>query len=154
MPDDHTEVDGVPDATYVALQRLYAWQSQAIDGGDADRWASSFTEDGVFDSPTYGRPVTGRAELAAFARRVFDRLGASVQRHYPCNLVVQAVAADRVTASCYVQIVVTRPGEAPRLARSVTFTDDVVRVPAGWRVLTRSVCVDGQGRLVEEGARS
>jgi 3-phenylpropionate/cinnamic acid dioxygenase small subunit len=154
MADDHDEVADVPNSTYVAIQRLYAWQSHAIDEGHAERWASSFTEDGMFDSPTYGRAVTGREELTAFARAVFDSLGGCVQRHYLCNLVVQPINADRVTASCYVQIVVTAAEEAPRLVRSVTFADVVVRVPDGWRVLTRSVRVDGDATLIQEEART
>jgi len=53
-----------------------------------------------------------------------------------------------------VQIVVTAAEEAPRLVRSVTFADVVVRVPDGWRVLTRSVRVDGDATLIQEEART
>jgi len=53
-----------------------------------------------------------------------------------------------------VQIVVTAAEEAPRLVRSVTFADVVVRVPDGWRVLTRSVRVDGHATLIQEEART
>lgn len=54
--------------TLLEVQHLYAAQSLAIDGGDAEGWADTFVPDGVFDSPTYDRPIEGRAALVAFAR--------------------------------------------------------------------------------------
>ncbi|MER6948479.1 nuclear transport factor 2 family protein [Nonomuraea sp. NPDC000554] len=52
---------------YTEILHLLARQAHAIDTGRAQEWAETFTEDGVFSSPTYPAPVRGRRALAEFA---------------------------------------------------------------------------------------
>ena len=47
---------------YVEIQQLYAQYAHALDLGDAQAWADTFTSDGVFSD------AKGREELVAFAK--------------------------------------------------------------------------------------
>ena len=124
---------------YVELQQLYAAQSHAIDCGRPEDWARTFTEDGVFNSPTYDRPIVGRPALAAFAGDVYTGLGNTIQHHYPSNLVAREVVEGSVEAQCYVLMVQTPPGENARILRSVRLIDDLVSTNEGWRIRNRNV---------------
>ncbi|MEV1026978.1 nuclear transport factor 2 family protein [Streptomyces sp. NPDC050264] len=65
-----TPTEVAPDAAafavlYTQVQQFYAHQMQLFDGGAAQQWARTFTEDAVFDVPASAGPVHGRAALAA-----------------------------------------------------------------------------------------
>ncbi len=100
------------------LQLLYAY-NHAIDGGDADRWAGMFTEDGSLDAA--GRVFAGREELVRFAEGVHG------MRHVVVNPVVE-VSGDTATVEAYV---VVYRGLTPTVIG--TYEDRLVRTTAGWR---------------------
>jgi 3-phenylpropionate/cinnamic acid dioxygenase small subunit len=131
-------------ATAAAVQSLYARQSHLIDGGDAAGWAATFTADGVFASPSYPAPVTGTADLTAFAARFAEagRTSGDVQRHVVTNVDVVEATADELRVRAYLQIVGTRAGEDARLVRITTLHDRLVRDADGWLVARRDVVRD------------
>jgi len=133
----------VPSAVFAELQQLYAFQSHAIDSGDAEGWASTFTRHGVFDSPTYPNVVSGRNALAEFASEVSRSLGERQQRHILSNLSPRLISAGHVEVRCDALIVITEPGQAPFVARSVFLVDQIRREVDGWRMASRVVHVDG-----------
>ncbi|MFD0346153.1 nuclear transport factor 2 family protein [Kitasatospora aburaviensis] len=51
------------------IEQFYARHMQLLDGGRAEEWAATFTEDGTFRLPGRPEPSRGRAELAEGARR-------------------------------------------------------------------------------------
>lgn len=59
------------DRMFSKVGQLYGRQSFAIDEGDASAWASTFAPDGLFVSPSYPDPVSGREALETFARRIY-----------------------------------------------------------------------------------
>ncbi|WP_072806503.1 nuclear transport factor 2 family protein [Rhodococcoides yunnanense] len=130
--------------TAVAVQLLYGRQSHAIDSGRAHDWAATFTEDGVFDSPSYPDPVIGTAALARFARGFFDDAVAASEkrRHVVTDVAVEPVADGEVAVDCYLQIVATPRGGESRVVRFTTVHDRVVRVDGHWRIAHRRVARD------------
>jgi hypothetical protein len=137
---------------FVDIDQLYARQSQAIDVGDAAGWADTFTENGTFESPTYGQTVSGRVELAAFAQRFADTAAAEGRsyRHWTNSIVLNAEGENRVTASGYLAIVSIEPQAPPRFERHVEISDQLARTAAGWRFRSRVVAPSSQGSNPKE----
>lgn len=137
--------DGL-DAVYPQMVRAYARQARMIDTGAASAWASTFTADGIFESPSYPEPVRGRAQLEAFARRFAEqgRADGVVSRHVITNVdITPGVDADHVVGHTYLQIVATPKGQHSSLVRLTTTVDQLVRASSGqWLVAHRQVFRD------------
>ena len=138
------EAHEVPDLIAVQVMRLYARQSRLIDGGDAPGWARTFTDDGVFASPSYPEPSVGTAQLVAFAERfAAGNASGTVSRHVITNVdVLPGADDDHLVVHAYLQIVATSRGELSRLLRLTTITDHLVRLRGTWRVAHRKVLRD------------
>ncbi|WP_024795410.1 nuclear transport factor 2 family protein [Tomitella biformata] len=128
-------------ATFVELHQLYGRQSHLIDEGDARAWATTFTADGEFISPSYPAPVAGTAALTDFADAFFADAAAAgeARRHVITNIAIDRVGDDELAVRLYLQIVATRKGEQSRLVRLTTTADRVVREGGQWRVACRTV---------------
>jgi 3-phenylpropionate/cinnamic acid dioxygenase small subunit len=119
------------------VQRLLFRQCHLIDSGDADGWAETYLPDGVFDSPTYGRPVSGRAELRDFARRVHS--DSPRLRHVLTNLcLVEQSGPDKCLAAGTL-LIVTATDDGARVDRVTTVHDHLVRRDGTWQVARRDV---------------
>jgi hypothetical protein len=124
------------------VAELYARQSQAIDDGDAEGWARTFTADGVFVSPTHGEPVRGFEALRRFAAAVrAGHAAQGIQERHWLNSVVADVADGLVRTRAYLMIVRIGPGGRPELARHVVIRDELVD-QGGLLVRQRRVSVD------------
>ncbi|NLU84583.1 nuclear transport factor 2 family protein [Rhodococcus sp. HNM0569] len=136
---------GVDAATLAEIHQFYGRQSHLIDAGHAREWAETFTDGGVFDSPSYPGPVTGRDALTEFAAR-FHESGLTsgvVQRHVLTNLYVEHVDGNVATVHGYLQIVATPVGGDARVVRLTTITDLLDRGPGHWRIARRQVRREG-----------
>lgn len=121
---------------------LLARQSQAIDEGDAEGWAATYTEDGSFHSPTYGDPVVGREAMVAFAKKVHAGFIAEgiQQRHWVNNTVIDQ---DAGTARSYALIVRTNSEGEASILRHITTLDHLVYGEDGeLRMRSRTVTRD------------
>jgi SnoaL-like domain len=101
------------------LQLLYRY-NHTIDSGDAQGWADTFTDDGVFGPPT-GQVVSGREALVDFASAVTGL------RHVVVNPLVDIVD-DAATVRAY-----HLGFQGTTLALFLSSLDEVVRTPSGWR---------------------
>ena len=104
------------------LQLLYRY-NHAIDNGDAEGWADTFTADAVFDAG--GNLMSGREDLVAFASSVHG------SRHVVANPVID-IAGDTATVRAYILLSRGEP-----LSVVGTYEDDVVRTDDGWRFAKR-----------------
>jgi ketosteroid isomerase-like protein len=111
------------------LQLLYRY-NHAIDSGDAEGWADTFTEDAVFDAFGGGEVITGREGLLAFA--------ASVQgiRHVVMNPLID-VSGDTAKVRAYLMFLM-----GATIAGVGVYDDEVVRTPQGWRFAKRVFTAD------------
>ena len=104
------------------LQLLYRY-NHAIDSGDAEGWADTFTPDAVFDAA--GRVMSGREELVTFAASVHG------SRHVVANPVID-VAGDTATVRAYILLAHGTP-----VSVAGTYADELVRTHDGWRFAKR-----------------
>ncbi len=127
------------DADRLAILELAARYNHAIDSGDADAWAATFTPDGVFE--TARDNVAGSAALAQFATAFHERLPGS--RHWNDNHVIDADAddgPDRATHRCYLQLL--RTGKDAGIITTGRYEDRLRRVDGQWRFVHRKVLSD------------
>ncbi|MEV6259978.1 nuclear transport factor 2 family protein [Streptomyces sp. NPDC051784] len=134
--------------TLLEIQHLYAAQSHAIDTGDAEAWADTFTTFGTFDSPTYDAPVRGRAALAAFARQL--HAAAPHLHHVITNVLVEAAdepSEYNVRATLLIVTTHDLTSGAARIDRITTIQDRLRRTPHDpndLRLVHRRVTRDGE----------
>jgi uncharacterized protein (TIGR02246 family) len=114
---------------------LAARYNHAIDSGDAETWAATFTPDGVFE--TARGATTGTAALAEFAATFAERMPGT--RHWNSNHVVEG-DGDEATHRCYLQLV--RTGEQPGIISTARYEDHLRRVDGAWRFTHRTVVAD------------
>jgi hypothetical protein len=121
----------------LAIQQLYARYNHAIDSGNAEAWADTFTGDGAFSSSASG-DLAGREALVAFAKAFSSRLKA---RHWTNNLVVEP-AANGASGTCYLIFLRLAEGQPATIAATGLYRDELVNKGQGWRFARRSVVSD------------
>lgn len=119
----------------VAIQQLLARYNTAVDRGDGEAFAATFTDDGV--SINGESRVTGRAALAAVPARV--AASAPGLRHWVANHVID-VDGDEATATVY--LLALRAGTPPSLLTSGRYVDRLRRTAEGWRFAVREFLAD------------
>jgi ketosteroid isomerase-like protein len=105
------------------LQLMYRY-NHAIDGHAPEAWASTFTDDAVFDAA--GRVATGRDDLLRFAASIKDPM-----RHIVANPVID-VQGDTAHVKAYITVI-----KGGAIGTVGTYDDQLVRTPDGWRFSKR-----------------
>ena len=110
---------------YIEIQQLYARYNNAIDTGDAEGYAATFTPDGVFN--TYN----GHDALVQFIHDWHDKMGGATRRHWNTNLTITPTASG-AKGSVYLLLVNVgvRP---PAIFAAAMYEDEMVKTPQGWR---------------------
>ena len=118
-----------------AIQRLKHEYCFAIDGGDYERWASLFTEDGRFVRDS-GETFEGHEEIHAFASEGFDA-AMDHSAHVVTNPVVD-VEGDTATGRWYL-LLFYRDADGNEGWRQATYEDEYRRVDGEWRIAESSI---------------
>jgi hypothetical protein len=121
-PQDHAEI-----------QQLYAKYNHAIDSGNSEEWAATFTPDGVFNNR-----FTGRDALIGFVNNW--KVNGTSRRHWNSNLIVTATAQG-AKGSVYLMLLDVSIKPAGVLSTGV-YSDELVKTAEGWRFKTRAVKID------------
>jgi len=115
----------------VEMMELVARYNQAIDSGDAEGYADTFTEAGVFQIA--GQPeVRGREQLIDMVQR----LGPRNSRHWVNNIVIDG-DGDSATMRCYLAVLRDR-----QITSTGKYVNILVRVDGAWRFLRRDYTGD------------
>jgi 3-phenylpropionate/cinnamic acid dioxygenase small subunit len=129
---------------YAEVQQFYAHHLQLLDSGDAEGWAATFTEDGVFAPQTLPEPVRGRAALAAGLRQTSKELteAGETHRHWHGMVAIDPQPDDTIRVRCYALVIATRHGGTSRLHRVCVCEDVLDRVAGRLYVRHRTVSRD------------
>ena len=113
---------------YAEIQQLYARYNHAIDSGDAEGYAGTFTPDGVFNTNN------GREALLTFVRTYTKNNGAN-RRHWNTNLLITPTP-EGANGSVYLFLldITTRP---PSIGATLKYEDELVKTAQGWRFKKR-----------------
>jgi hypothetical protein len=117
---------------YIDIQQLYATYNHAIDSGDAEAWAATFTPDGTFNAR-----FTGKEGLMGFIKMWREKMNGANRRHWNSNLrITSSAEGANGTVMLMLLDVGTKP---PSIASTGIYTDVLVKTPNGWRFQTRQV---------------
>lgn len=131
-------MSGVSAADRMEIHELIARYNRAVDGGDADGWVKTFTEDGVFESLLVGT-FRGREELAEFAKRfsVEPEYASWVGgQHWIGNVIVDPRGEDEVEVFSY-HIMFVPEGRRVAGVLMAAHQDIARKTSAGWRFALR-----------------
>jgi hypothetical protein len=119
---------------YIDIEQLYARYNHAIDAGDADGWAATFTPDGAFNR------FTGRDALVGFIKSWREKMNGANRRHWNSNL---RITASEEGASGTVLLMIIDVGtQPPSIVMTGQYIDALVKTPNGWRFKSRQVKSD------------
>ena len=121
----------------MAILDLAARYNHAIDLGNPDAWADTFTDDGIFE--VKGRPPTvGRAALVEFCKQSNSR-GLN-SRHWNTNPVVDG-SGDSASLQVYLQLV-RQTDQGHQVQVSGIYRDQLKKVSGAWKFAHRTLTVD------------
>jgi hypothetical protein len=133
-PEDHIEI-----------QQLYARNSYALDMGDGEARAATFTQDGTFAVYLTGHQPE---PASVFGPRTTARGNRGV-RHLMLNLMLEATP-EGAKGLCYGLIV-----DGKHSPKTGFYEDRLVRTPKGWRFRVRELWLDTEeGSPYRAGAQS
>jgi uncharacterized protein (TIGR02246 family) len=115
---------------YFEIQQLYARYNHAIDSGDAEGYADTFTPDGAFNNNA------GRDALVKFVKETWvGRMNGATRQHWNTNLLING-DSKQAKGSVYLMIVdlSTKPVSVMTMAM---YDDELVKTPQGWRFTKR-----------------
>jgi hypothetical protein len=121
---------GLSAQDYFEIQQLYSQYNNAIDSGDAEGWAATFTPDGVFNT------FVGHDALVNFVKTWREKLGGATRKHWNNNLQIRGNSKE-ANASVYLLLIdfSTKP---PSIVGTATYTDSLIKTKDGWRFTKRT----------------
>ena len=124
--------DGLSTQDYIDIEQLYATYNHAIDSGDGEAWAATFTPDGTFNK------FAGHDQLVGFIQQWKEKMNGANRRHWNTNLRI-VPSKDGASASVFLMLVdVTTKG----IVATGMYNDTLVKTAAGWRFKTRQTKMD------------
>src|SRR5215467_3408266 len=120
---------------YNDIQQLYARYNLAIDTGNGEAWAATFTPDGVFNNTNKGHDA-----LVQFIKDWREKRDGANRRHLNSNMVLTPTS-DGAKGAIYLLLlnVGVRPAT---IATTGIYEDVLLRTPQGWRFKSRVVHAD------------
>jgi 3-phenylpropionate/cinnamic acid dioxygenase small subunit len=122
------------------IRELHARYCLTIDTGRYDQWLETFTTDGVFESPRFGRHA-GPDGLKKFGALYKESLGGARPLHVVTNLNLEIDGAN-ATDVCYLLYYHCKDGRVQQTTVAY-YTDQLAKTPAGWRFKSRQVTILG-----------
>jgi SnoaL-like domain len=114
----------------VEIQQLYARYNIAIDSGDGEAWASTFTPDGAFNQ------LVGHDALVGFVKMWREKLNGATRKHWNNNL---QISGNSKEASGFVYLMLVDISTKPAsILTTATYTDALVKTKDGWRFTKRT----------------
>jgi SnoaL-like domain len=114
---------------YIEIQQLYAQYNMAIDSGDAEGYAATFTPDGVFNT------FNGRDALVGFIHRWRETMKGGNMRHWNTNLAITGTP-EGANGAVYL-LLVDISVKPPAITTAAKYEDQLVKTPQGWRFKKR-----------------
>ena len=90
--------DGLSTQDYIDIEQLYSTYNHAIDSGDGEAWAATFTPDGTFNK------FAGHDQLVGFIQQWKEKMSGGNRRHWNTNLRI-VPSKDGASASVFLMLV-------------------------------------------------
>jgi hypothetical protein len=116
------------------IQQLYAKYNIAIDSGDAEGYAATFTPDGTFNS------MSGHDALVNFVKVWREKLNGATRKHWNTNLLITGNSKE---ANGFVYLMLLDLSSKPvSILATATYTDSLIKTKEGWRFTKRKTTSD------------
>jgi 3-phenylpropionate/cinnamic acid dioxygenase small subunit len=122
------------------IHELYSRWCVAIDDGDSEGWANTFTDDAVFRLTNLPVRAEGRAELLEMADKVLEH-DQGMNRHQ-CYNILLSEEGDRIAGRADALILELRTGGDARIIKTARYHDTIVRSERGWVFAERVITWD------------
>ncbi|MET9608878.1 nuclear transport factor 2 family protein [Streptomyces sp. NPDC006512] len=131
-------------ALYAQVQQFYAHQMRILDAHDTERWAATFTEDAVFETPSLSVPVRARTGLAGYVRAGAERQRRAGSRldHWIGMLDVRPQPDGVLHTRCSALVYVTPAGGGSKVLHVYVMEDVLLRTRGEWRTAHRRITRD------------
>ena len=134
--------EGLSTQDYIDIEQLYSTYNHAIDSGDAEGWAGTFTADGAFNK------FTGHDQLVGFIATWKEKMNGANRRHWNTNLRI-VPSKDGASASVFLMLVdVTTKS----IVATGMYNDTLVKTANGWRFKSRTTKMDAAPPAAAPGA--
>lgn len=121
---------GLSAQDYFEIQQLYARYNIAIDSGDAEGWAATFTPDGVFNTSI------GHDALVNFVKTWREKLNGATRKHWNNNL---QLTGNSKEASGFLYLMLVDISTKPvSILGTASYTDSLIKTKDGWRFTKRT----------------
>jgi hypothetical protein len=124
--------DGLSTQDYIDIEQLYSSYNHAIDSGDAEVWAGTFTPDGTFNK------FTGHDQLVGFIQTWKEKMNGGNRRHWNTNLRILP-SKEGASASVFLMLVDV---STKSIVATGMYNDTLVKSASGWRFKTRQTKMD------------
>lgn len=124
--------DGLSTQDYIDIEQLYSSYNHAIDSGDAEAWAGTFTPDGTFNK------FTGHDQLVGFIQTWKEKMSGGNRRHWNTNLRILP-SKEGASASVFLMLVDV---STKSIVATGMYNDTLVKSASGWRFKTRQTKMD------------
>ena len=124
--------EGLNTQDYIDIEQLYATYNHAIDSGDAEGWAGTFTPDGTFNK------FAGHDQLVGFIQQWKEKMNGANRRHWNTNLRILP-SKDGASASVFLMLVDV---STKSIVATGMYNDTLVKTASGWRFKTRATKMD------------
>jgi hypothetical protein len=124
--------EGLSTQDYIDIEQLYATYNHAIDSGDGEAWAATFTADGTFNK------FTGHDQLVGFIQAWKEKMNGGNRRHWNTNLRI-VPSSDGASASVFLMLVDV---STKSIVATGMYNDTLVKTASGWRFKTRQTKMD------------
>ena len=125
---------------YAEILNLYSAYNLSSDSGDAEWYASCFTEDGeqhgTFD-------VIGRAALVEYKKKDFASRTHLYRRHWNGSIHLEKIDDNTIRGRCYLFGYYGDPGTLPHMTHAGVYTDTIKRANGEWKFAERRLRFDG-----------
>ena len=121
------------------IRELYARYALYVDASRFEDWVDCFTEDGIFESPSFGKHA-GRDALRKFCASYKESWAGAQVRHMMVNVSFD-VHGDHAHGCCNLIYFHIKNGKT-ELAAVGGYKDELRKVNGEWRFAHRQVYVD------------
>jgi hypothetical protein len=124
--------EGLSTQDYIDIEQLYATYNHAIDSGDAQGWAGTFTPDGTFNK------FAGHDQLVGFIQQWKEKMNGANRRHWNTNLSIRP-STDGASATVMLMLVDV---STKSIVATGMYNDTLVKTASGWRFKSRATKMD------------
>jgi 3-phenylpropionate/cinnamic acid dioxygenase small subunit len=124
--------DALTTQDYIDIEQLYATYNHAIDSGDGEAWAATFTADGTFNK------FAGHDQLVGFIQQWMEKMNGANRRHWNTNLRI-VPGKDGASASVFLMLVDV---STKSIVATGMYDDTLVKTANGWRFKSRQTKMD------------